>query len=482
MPPALPIRRTEGRTLEVHSAHSAHSAGHRRGWLVFRQLADRRLGGDQQAGDRRRVLESGTNDLGRIDHAGLDQVLIGIGLGVEAHRFILALDQLARNHRAVVAGILGDLAHRGEQRLADDVHAAGLVVVLALQAFEGPGGVKQRSAAARNDALLDRGAGRVKRVVDAILALLHLDLGRAADLDHRDAARELGQALLELLAVIVAGRALDLLANGLGTGLDRVMAASAVDNRRVVLVDRDPLGRPEHRRRDVLELDAEILADHLATGEDRDILEHRLPAIAEARSLNGRDLEAAAQLVDDQGRQRLALDVLGDDQQRTTRLNNGLEDRKHGLQVAELLLVDEDVRVVQFDLHLLGVGNEVRRQIAAVELHAFDHVELELEALGFFDGDHAFLADLLHRLGDLLADFAVAVGGNDSDLGDLVGARHVLRALLEILDDLSDGKINAALQVHRVHAGGDRLHALADDRLGEHGGGGGAVARDVAGP
>jgi hypothetical protein len=53
---------------------------------------------------------------------------------------------------------------------------------------------------------------------------------------------------------------------------------------------------------------------------------------------------------------------------------------------------------VQFDLHLLGVGDEVRRQIAAVELHAFDDVQLELETLGLLDGDDAFLADLLHGL------------------------------------------------------------------------------------
>ena len=56
-----------------------------------------------------------------------------------------------------------------------------------------------------------------------------------------------------------------------------------------------------------------------------------------------------------------------------------------------------------------------------------------------------------------------------------------LRAALEVLDDLGDGEIDAALQVHRVHAGRDRLHALADDRLGENGGGGGAVAGDVVG-
>jgi hypothetical protein len=48
------------------------------------------------------------------------------------------------------------------------------------------------------------------RVIHAILALLHLDFGRAADADHRDAARELGQTLLQLLTVVVRGGFLDL--------------------------------------------------------------------------------------------------------------------------------------------------------------------------------------------------------------------------------------------------------------------------------
>ena len=122
-----------------------------------------------------------------------------------------------------MAGILGDLADRRVERLADDIDAAGLVVVDALEALERLGGVEQRGAAARDDAFLDRGAGRVERVVDAILALLDLDLGRAADLDHGNAAGELGETLLELLAVIVAGGVLDLLADRFGAGLDRLV-------------------------------------------------------------------------------------------------------------------------------------------------------------------------------------------------------------------------------------------------------------------
>ena len=156
------------------------------------------------------------------------------------------------------------------------------------------------------------------------------------------------------------------------------LLAGAVDDRGVLLVDAHALGAAEHRERDVLELDAEVFGDHLAAGQDRDVLEHRLAAIAEARRLDGRDLQAAAQLVDDERGQSLALDVLGDDHERLAGLHDRFEHRQHRLQRGELLLVDEDVGILELGDHLLRIGDEIGREIAAVELHALDDVELGL--------------------------------------------------------------------------------------------------------
>ena len=216
-------------------------------------------------------------------------------------------------------------------------------------------------------------------------------------------------------------------------------------------------------------------------GQDRDVLEHRLAAIAEAGRLDGRDLEAAAQLVDDQRRQRLALDVLGDDQQRLAGLHHRFEDGQHRLQRRELLLVDEDVGVLELGHHLLGVGDEIGREIAAIELHALDDVEFGLGGLGLLDRDHALVADLLHRVGDHLADRLVAVRGDRADLRDLLRGLHLLGALFDVLDDRGHRDVDAALQIHRVHAGGDELEALLHDRGGEHRRGGGAVAGKIIG-
>ena len=63
--------------------------------------------------------------------------------------------------------------------------------------------LQQRDATTGDDALLDGRLRVANGVLDAVLALLELDLGGRADLDDRDAAGQLGQALLQLLAVVV---------------------------------------------------------------------------------------------------------------------------------------------------------------------------------------------------------------------------------------------------------------------------------------
>ena len=146
----------------------------------------------------------------------------------------------------------------------------------------------------------------------------------------------------------------------------------------------------------------------------------------------------------------------------------------------DLLVGDEDVGVVEDGLHAVLVGGEVGGDVAAVELHALDELGLHADALALFDGDDAVLADLLHDVGDDLADLGV-VAGDGGDLGDLLLAGDGAGDVADAFDDGLDAGLEAALEAHRVGAGGDDAQAFADDRLGEHGGGGGAVAGDVVG-
>src|SRR5215207_7137295 len=149
-------------------------------------------------------------------------------------------------------------------------------------------------------------------------------------------------------------------------------------------------------------------------------------AMAEARRLHGRDLQAAAQLVHDECRKRLPLDILGDDEERLASLDHRLEDREQRLERRQLLLVNQDVGILELDDHLLGVGDEIRREVAAVKLHALDDVKLSLGGLCLLDRDHALVADLFHRLGDHLANRSVTIRGDRADLRDLLGRLHFL--------------------------------------------------------
>src|SRR5687768_1148263 len=73
------------RSVIVHPAHAAAAGRHRVGGLLLRYVGHDGFRGEHQAGDGGCVLDREPDDLGRVDDAGLDQVLVGLVGGVEAH-------------------------------------------------------------------------------------------------------------------------------------------------------------------------------------------------------------------------------------------------------------------------------------------------------------------------------------------------------------------------------------------------------------
>src|SRR5262249_54837670 len=90
------------------------------------------------------------------------------------------------------------------------------------------------------------------------------------------------------------------------------------------------------------------------------------------------------------------------------------------------------------------------------------------KALGLFNGDHALVANLLHSLCEESTDLRITIRRDRRYLRNLLVGGDRLRMLFQILDDRTDREIDAALQIHRIHAGGNRFGALLDDRVGEH--------------
>ncbi len=230
------------------------------------------------------------------------------------------------------------------------------------------------------------------------------------------------------------------------------------------------------------EAHALVFRDNGAAGEDGDILEHFLAAVAEAGSFDGADLEAAAETVDNETGEGVLIDIFSDDEEAAAALGCAFEDGKNILEVRDFLVVEKDEGVVVDALHLLGVGDEVGRDETAVELHAFYNLYVGLGAFGLLDRDDAFFLHFLHGLGDEAADGLVVVGRDTGHVFDFLEVvADFLAHFADTCHNLSHGFVDTAFEVHGVGTGGNVLEADCHDSLCEHGGGGCAVACVVAG-
>ena len=364
----------------------------------------------------------------------------------------------------------------------NDLDTGGLVVILALETFECLHRADICHAATRNDTLLDCRTCSSQSIVYAVFLLFHLDFGRSADVENRYAARQLGQTLLQLLLVVVRLRNLDARTYLRDAGCDSRFVARTVYYRRILLVEGNLVGGSEHSEIRIFDLHTLVGRYHGRTRQHGDIFEYLLAAIAETGSLAGRDLQRAAQFVYHECRQSLAIDIFGDDKQRTAALCYGLEYAHQLLHRRNLLVGDKDIRLFQLRLHLLGVGDEIGRDITAVELHTLDHIDVRFGPFGLLDGDYTLLIDLLHSLGDEFADVAVIVGRNGGYLLDFREiAAHLLRLFAQRLYDMRYGLVHTAFQVHRIGTRRNVLQADADKRLCQNGCRSGSVARIVIG-
>lgn len=468
----------------AHATHAAHATAHGRRRLVL-GLDNRHLGGAKQRGNARGINKTSADNLEGIKDTGRDHVNV-LALGtVEA--LVEVIDilvlELADDDRALKTGVLNNGSGRAGDGVSDDAHTKLLVKVGGLEVLESvDGGLDEGSTTAREDALLNGSAGGVERIHEAVLLLANLHLGGATDLDDGNTARELGEALLELLLLVLGGGGVGHDTTDLLAALsNRVLAAVTVEEDGVLLGDGDGAGGAEHVRGKLVKLDIELGAEDGGVGEDSKIAEDGLAVVTEAGGLDGGNLELATELVENADGESLALKVLGDDDERTAELVGDLEsgDDVHG--GGDLLLREEDQGLLELDLLGLGVGDEVGGDEAAVEAHTLGDLELIEESLTLLDGDDTLLADLLHGVGNQLANVLVAVGRDGGDLGDLLRGGDVAAVLLEVLDDVVDGSLDTAAEIHGVAASSDILDRLGEDGAGEDGGSGGTVTGDLVG-
>ena len=115
---------------------------------------------------------------------------------------------------------------------------------------------------------------------------LHFHFGRCADFNQGHTAGQLGDALLQFLAVVVAGSVFDLLTNHGNATFDHVFLASAVDDDGVFLTHFDALGLAQFGQGAFFQRQANFFGNHGSTSQDGDVFQHGFAAIAKTRRLN----------------------------------------------------------------------------------------------------------------------------------------------------------------------------------------------------
>ena len=151
-----------------------------------------------------------------------------------------------------------------------------------------------------------------------------------ADADDRHAAREFREASFKFFLIKLGGRVLDLRANLRDARVDLLLVALAVDDHGRIFRRNNLTGATEHVERCVLELEADVFGNNLRADRRCNIREHFLLAVAVARGLDAEHVECAAELVEYEGRERLALHIFrNDDNILLAALRDFLEDRQH---------------------------------------------------------------------------------------------------------------------------------------------------------
>ncbi len=200
--------------------------------------------------------------------------------------------------------------------------------------------------ASGNDALFYGSSRGSQGVFHTELSFLHLCLSGSADTDHRYAACQLGKSLLQLFPVKIRCRLVNLCLDLCDTALNFIFSAFSVHDNSIFFLNLNGFCTAKLIQGGLLQIESQLLADHLAACQDSDILKHFLSSVTVTRRLYRYYVKGSAKLVDHQSAKSLALNILGNDQQSGTCLNHLLKKGKDLLNIRNLLICDQDVWVV----------------------------------------------------------------------------------------------------------------------------------------
>ena len=445
--------------------------------LLLFLLRNQRVSGENHPRHARGVLQRRARHLRRVNDPPLHQIPV-----IPPHRIVAvsplaAAPHLVHHHRRLRPRIAGDNPHRLLQRILqyDPPHFLIARKPHPLQRRHRP---HISHPAPRHNPLLHRRPRRRQRILHPRLAVLQLRLRRRPHLDHRHPARQLRQPLLQLFLVILRRRFLNLHPYLLAPPLDHLRIPRAAHDRSPILGGFHPPRLPHIRHRRLIQTPPPLLRHHLRPGKHRDILQHRLPPVAEPRRLHRQTVNRPPQLVHHQHRQRLALHILRDNHQIARHLQSALQ-RRHQLRRRGYLLVrHQNMRAFNHRLHPLRVGDEVRADVTPIEVHPLHILRLRFDPLALLDRHHPLGAHLLQHIRQHLPDFGI-IGRNRRHLRHLIPPLHRRGDPRQFLDHRRHPLIQPPLDRHRIRPRRHVLHPVPHQAMRQHRGGRSPVPRHI---
>ena len=316
-------------------------------------------------------------------------------------------------------------------------------------------------------------------VFNACFFLFHFNFGSSTYFDNCNAACQFRYAFLQFFTVVVRSCFFNLLTDLSNTALDCSFFTHAIDDGGGVFVDHNTFSLTQVFQGCFFQLHTDLFRDYGTASQGCDILQHSFTTIAEARSFNRSNFHDATHGVNNQSCQRFAFYIFSDDQQRFACFGNSFQNRQHFADVGDFLVSQQDEWAFQFYCASFRLVDEVRRQVATVELHTFNHVQFVLQTGTVFNGDNAFFTDFVHRFSDQFTYGFVGVSGDGTNLSNRFRVRARYGQRFQFFNCSGNSFVDTTFQVHRVHARSNSFQTFSDDSLSQYGCSGGPVACSV---
>ena len=131
-----------------------------------------------------------------------------------------------------------------------------------------------------------------------MLLLFEFNFGVCANLDDTNSTSKLCYALLQLLAIPLRVGGSEFIANLVNAICNFSLISCAIDDRGCIFGDNNATRLTKKIKRYLIKLEADLRSDDLTTGQDRNILQHCLAAIAKTRGFNSGRSECSAHAID----------------------------------------------------------------------------------------------------------------------------------------------------------------------------------------